>query len=109
MLEQLESLSQLRKQAKEWLVDRARVPADYQTLVKWPVFGPVRVAQLIAEVATPHRFRAKRQFRPHCGYAAVTRSSKVSTCELNRNHNPQLKQVFKGRHLPGAAVPGRER
>jgi hypothetical protein len=55
------------------------------------------------EVAARYRFRTKRQFWPHCGYAAVTRSSKVSTCELNRNHNPQLKQVFKG----GATFPAR--
>ena len=65
-------------------------------------------------VGTPHRFRTKRQFWPYCGYAVVTRSSadyqlvegkivkqrkKVSTRGLNRNHNPQLKQVFKSAAL----------
>jgi hypothetical protein len=35
----------------------------------------VRVAQLIAAVVTPHRFRSKRQFCSYCGLAVVTRSS----------------------------------
>jgi transposase len=114
LLEQLESISQLRKQAKQRLMAQARNHADYKILVKLPGFGPVRVAQLIAEVGTPHRFRTKRQFWPYCGYAVVTRSSadyqvvegkivkqrkKVSTRGLNRNHNPQLKQVFNGAAL----------
>jgi transposase len=114
LLAQLESISQLRKQAKQQLVVQVRKHADYQILVKLPGFGPVRVAQLIAEVGTPHRFRTKRQFWPYCGYAVVTRSSadyqivagkivkqrkKVSTRGLNRNHNPQLKQVFKSAGL----------
>jgi len=114
LLEQLESISQLRKQAKGRLLAQARTHADYRILIKLPGFGPVRVAQLIAAVGTPHRFRTKRQFWPYCGYAVVTRSSadyqfvegkivkqrkKVSTCGLNRNHNPQLKQVFKGAAL----------
>jgi transposase len=75
LLEQLESISQLRKQAKQRLMAQARNHADYKILVKLPGFGPVRVAQLIAEVGTPHRFRTKRQFWPYCGYAVVTRSS----------------------------------
>jgi transposase len=114
LLEQLKSLSQLRNQAKQRLVAQAQAHADYQILVKLPGFGPVRVAQLIAAVGTPHRFRTKRQFWPYCGYAVVTRSSadyqivegkivkqrkKVSTRGLNRNHNPQLKQVFKSAAL----------
>jgi transposase len=114
LLGQLESISQLRKQAKQRLMAQAQNHADYKILVKLPGFGPVRVAQLIAEVGTPHRFRTKRQFWPYCGYAVVTRSSadyqvlegkivkqrkKVSTRGLNRNHNPQLKQVFNGAAL----------
>jgi transposase len=114
LLEQLEAISQLRRQAKQRLVVEVRKHTDYQILVKLPGFGPVRTAQLIAAVGTPHRFRTKRQFWPYCGYAVVTRSSadygivegkivkqrkKVSTRGLNRNHNPQLKQVFKSAAL----------
>jgi len=40
-----------------------------------PTLGVVRVAQLIAAVVTPHRFRSKRQFWAYCGLAVVTRSS----------------------------------
>src|SRR5262249_26456177 len=57
-----------------------------------------------------HRFRTKRQFWPYCGLAVVTVSSAdfvavdgkwqrskkpVGTRGLNRNHNRQLKAVFK--------------
>ena len=114
LLDQIEAISQLRKQAKQRLVKQARKHKDYQILIKLPGFGPVRVAQLIAIVGTPHRFRTKRQLWPYCGLAVVTKSSadyqaveskiikqrkKVSTRGLNRNHNPQLKQVFKGAAL----------
>jgi transposase len=114
LLEQLDSISHLRKQAKQRLVAQARRHPDYPLLMKLPGFGPVRTAQLIAIVGTPYRFRTKRQFWPYCGYAVVTHSSsdygivegkivkqqkKVSTRGLNRNHNPQLKQVFKGAAL----------
>lgn len=40
-----------------------------------PTLGVVRVAQLIASVVTPHRFRSKRHFWSYCGLAVVTRSS----------------------------------
>ncbi len=114
LLEQLEAISQLRKQAKQRLVSQARRHDDYQILLKLPGLGPVRTAQLMALVGTPHRFRTKRQFWPYCGLAVVTSSSadyqvvegkivkqqkKVSTRGLNHNHNPQLKLVFKGAAL----------
>jgi transposase len=114
LLEQIEAISELRKHARQRLVAQVRGHADYRILIKLPGFGPVRVAQLMAAVGTPHRFRTKRQFWPYCGYAVVTRSSadygivegkivkqrkKVSTRGLNRNHNPQLKQVFKSAAL----------
>jgi transposase len=114
LLEQIEAISELRKHARQRLVAQVRGHADYRILIKLPGFGPVRVAQLLAAVGTPHRFRTKRQFWPYCGYAVVTRSSadygivegkivkqrkKVSTRGLNRNHNPQLKQVFKSAAL----------
>src|SRR4029450_1029181 len=56
-LEQLAAISQLRKQAKQRLVRQARGHADYQVLIRLPGFGPVRVAQPVASVGTPHRFR----------------------------------------------------
>lgn len=114
LLDQLDSLQQLRKQAKSRFVAQARTHADYPILLQLPGFGAVRVGQLIATVGTPHRFRTKRQFWPYCGFAVVTKSTsdykesdgrivksrkKVSTRGLNWNHNPRLKQVFKGAAL----------
>jgi hypothetical protein len=36
--------------------------------------GPIRVAQLVSIVVTPHRFRTKRQFWSYCGLSIVMRS-----------------------------------
>ena len=114
LLDQLEALQKLRKQAKKQFVLHARKHPDDQILSSLPGFGPVHVGQLIATVGTPHRFRTKRQFWPYCGLSVVTRSSaddkiiegkivksqkKVSTRGLNLNHNPRLKRVFKGAAL----------
>src|SRR5262249_52222232 len=75
LLDQLEALQKLRKQAKNKFVHQARKHPDYQILASLPGFGPVHVGQLIATVGTPHRFRTKRQFWPYCGLSVVTRSS----------------------------------
>ncbi|MFN0088609.1 MAG: IS110 family transposase [Blastocatellia bacterium] len=114
LLDQLAALRQLRKQAKHRFITQARAHADYARLTALPGFGAVRVGQLLATVGTPQRFRTKRQFWPYCGLAVVTKSTadyreiegkivrsqkKVATRGLNRNHNPRLKQVFKGAAL----------
>jgi transposase len=110
LLEQIDSLRELRKQAKSRFVAEARKRPDYPILQTLPGFGPVRIGELMAIVITPDRFRTKRQFWPYIGLAVVTKSSadykevqgrivksqKVSTRGLNWNHNPRLKQVFKG-------------
>ncbi len=114
LLDQLAALRALRKQAKSRFLAQTRNHADYRILAQLPGFGAVRVGQLIATVGSPHRFRTKRQFWPYCGLAVVTKSTsdykevegrivkaqkKVSTRGLNWNHNPRLKQVFKGAAL----------
>ena len=111
LLDQLTALTQLRKQAKQRLVTQARQHADYRILSLLPGLGSVRIAQLLAIVDPPQRFRTKRQFWPYCGYAVCTRSSadyqiaagqivkrrkKVATRGLNRNHNPRLMRIFNG-------------
>ncbi|MGI9165691.1 MAG: transposase [Pyrinomonadaceae bacterium] len=78
-----------------------------------PRLGALSVAQLLAVVGTPHRFRTKRQFWTYVGLAVVTRSTAdqevvngvlrrsrrpVATRGLNRNHNHLLKRVFNGGH-----------
>ena len=75
----------------------------------------------LAIIATPFRFRTKRQLWPYAGLAVVTRTSADEefvngklrrrrraplTRGLNRNHNPALKSVFKGAANAAAAKPG---
>ena len=110
LYEQLAALKPLRHKAKLAMVKEVRRQAAYRWLMSVPQFGSVSVAQLIAVVDTPHRFRSKHQFWTYVGLAVVTRSSAdhevvqgvlrrskrpVSTRGLNRNHNHLLKRVFK--------------
>src|SRR5205823_6795623 len=86
-----------------------------------PFLGPVRVAQIIAIVGTPFRFRGKRRFWPYVGLGVVTHSSADKeivagsirrrrrpplTRGLNRNHNRVLKDVFKGAATAAAHKDG---
>ena len=96
--------------AKQELLRASKQHPDYKLLLSQPGFGPVRVAILLAQVGSPHRFRTKRQCWPYCGLAVVTYSSadhqivngvitkrrKVfATRGLNPHHVPALKSVFK--------------
>ncbi|MCI0421449.1 MAG: transposase, partial [Acidobacteria bacterium] len=107
---QLEKLQELRSGAKQELLRESRRHPDYQLLLSQPGLGPVRVAILLANVGSPHRFRTKRQFWPYCGLAVVTYSSAdhqvvngvitkrrkiLGTRGLNPHHVPALKSVFK--------------
>jgi transposase len=107
---QLAALKPLRHEAKQELVKEAQRQAAYLWLMSVPKLGSVSVAQLMAVVGTPYRFRSKRQFWTYVGLAVVTctsadheivngvmrRSTKpVATRGLNRNHNHLLKRVFK--------------
>ena len=76
----------------------------------------MRIGQLIAAVATPHRFRSKRQFWSYCGLAVRTRSGadhhfvggnvrrtgKATTRGLTQDYNRTLKHVFKSAALRAA-------
>src|SRR5260370_26462566 len=92
------------------MVKEARQQPAYRWLMSVPKLGSVSVAQLLAVVGTPHRFRSKHQFWTYVGLAVVTRSTAdhevvdgvlrrssrpVATRGLNRNHNHLLKRVFK--------------
>jgi transposase len=110
LYEQLEAVRPLRHKAKLAMVKEARRHKAYPWLMSMPRMGAVSVAQLLAVVGTPHRFRSKRQFWTYVGLAVVTRSTAnhevidgvlrrsrrpVATRGLNRNHNHLLKRVFK--------------
>lgn len=107
-------MSALRRQAHNLLLREARGHAAYKLLVSVPGLGPIRTAQIIATVASPHRFRTKRQFWAYCGLAVVTTSSAdyesvgggwrrragaVQVRGLNEQFNHRLKRIFKSAAL----------
>jgi transposase len=109
-LEQLDLSMQLRHEAEKAMLQEARKHRPWKLLRTVPGIGPIRAAEILGVVGSPHRFRTKRQFWCYVGLAVVTRSSadyrvdagelkrklRQSTRGLNRNHNPQLKAIFKG-------------
>jgi transposase len=114
LYEELDSLSRLRRQARLAMLKEARRQPAYKKLIDVPAIGPIRVAQIIATMGTPFRFRGKRQLWAYCGLAVVTRSSSdyefvsgkvlkkqrpAQTRGLNHNYNRRLKQVFKSAAL----------
>jgi transposase len=111
---ELDHLSALRREARKAMLSESRRHAANRILHQVPTLGPVRVAQLISAVVTPHRFRSKRQFWSYCGLAVRTRSSAdyhfvagdarritkaATTRGLTRDHNRTLKYVFKSAAL----------
>lgn len=109
--QQLDLLVPSREQAEEWLAKEAKTHPIIRTLSTAPGLGPIRTAQLVAIVATPHRFRTRRQFWSYCGLGIVTRSSSdwirgrggqwvraevQQTRGLTRKRQPVLKAIFKG-------------
>jgi transposase len=118
---ELDVLRALRPKAKAAMVAEARRDAAWPVLRAIPFLGPVRVAQLLATMQTPWRFRTKRHLWAYAGLAVVTRSSADYTIiagqpvrrhrapltrGLNRNHNHVLKDVFKGAATAATARPG---
>jgi transposase len=108
--EQVDHAVEVKARTEEaMLLEAERYPIA-RTLQTLPGFGPIRVAQMLPIVVTPHRFRSKRQFWSYCGLGIVTRSSadwvKVDgewarahrplPRGLNRNFNRTLKAIFKG-------------
>jgi len=121
LFKQLDLLLELRPKAKAAMIANARKQPGWKPLRSIPFLGDVRVAQLMAIMATPHRFRTKRNLWPYSGLAVVTRSSSdqefaggklrrrtkaPQTRGLNRNHNPMLKSIFKGAATAAAAKAG---
>ena len=118
---ELDVLQELRPKAKAAMIAEARRQPGWKILRSVPFLGPVRVAEILAIMATPWRFRTKRQAWPYAGLAVVTRSSADQefadgnlrrrkraplTRGLNRNHHPLLKSVFKGAANAAAAQDG---
>jgi transposase len=121
LYEQLDLLQELRRRARHDLVEECRKHEAAKWLRTVPFLGPIRTALLIGRVQTPHRFRTKRQFWAYCGLGLETRDSgeyrivqgqlqrkkkPVFIRGLNRNHNHDLKNVFKSAATAASAIPG---
>ena len=93
----------------------------WKLLRQIPFIGPIRAALLIAILQTPHRFRTKRQLWSYIGFGIETHSSADHRCVdgelrrskkpasirgLNRNHNHDLKNLFKSAATIAAVKPG---
>ena len=109
--EELDGLEELREEAEKWLRVEGHQHPDTRLVATAPGIGPIRAAQIVATVVTPHRFRTKRQFWSYCGLAVTTHASAEycragsgalrrwrhpRTVGLNSNRQPLLKSVFKG-------------
>jgi transposase len=119
--QQLDALRSLRQQVRrELLAESNKHPAS-KLLCQIPSIGPIRAALLIAILQTPHRFRTKRQLWAYGGLGIETHSSadhryvdgqlqpskkQVSLRGLNRNHNHELKNIFKGAAIIAATKAG---
>ena len=109
--QQFDALATLRQEARRELLVESRKHSAVKLLRQIPSIGPIRAALLVALLQTPHRFRTKRQLWAYIGLALKTytsgeyrfeggqlkRSKKTLAIRgLNRNHNHDLKNIFKG-------------
>jgi transposase len=109
--QQLDALRGLRQAVRRDLLAESRKQSATKILCQIPSIGPIRTALLIALMQTPHRFRTKRQLWTYSGLAIETHDSaqyryvdgKVQRSRkpqqirgLNRNHNHDMKAIFKG-------------
>jgi transposase len=119
--QQFDALRTLRQEVRRELLAEARKHDAWKLLRGIPFIGPIRAAVLIALMQTPHRFRTKRQLWTYSGFGIETHSSAeqrfingelrrakkpVSIRGLNRNHNHDLKNLFKGAATVAAAKAG---
>jgi transposase len=109
LYKQLDHLRLLRRDAKRGMLTEARRHSAFKRLCSVPGLGPVRAAQIIAQVGSPDRFRGRRQFLAYCGLSVVTRTSSdyemegelvrrrpaAQTRGLTREYSRRLKRVFK--------------
>lgn len=109
--QQLDVMRLLRQEVRRDLLVEAKKHKAWKLLRHIPGIGPIRAAILIAVMQTPHRFRTKRQLWNYSGLGLETydsaqyhtaagqleRSKKPATVRgLNKDHNHDLKDIFKG-------------
>jgi len=111
LYQQLDGLQALRRTLRSELLAESRKHKASKLLRQIPCIGPIRAARLVALMQTPHRFRSKRQLWTYSGLGIEThdsaqyrfvrgelqRAKKPQQIRgLNRNHNHEMKDIFKG-------------
>jgi transposase len=111
LYQQLDGLQALRREVRPEFLAESRKHKAAKLLRQIPYIGPIRAARLIGLMQTPHRFRSKRQLWTYSGLGIEThdsaqyrfvrgqlqRSKKPQQIRgLNRNHNHEMKEIFKG-------------
>ena len=119
--QQLDGLQALRQAVRRDLLAESRKHGATKLLRQIPSIGPIWSAVLIALLQTPDRFRTKRQLWAYSGLAIETRSSgeyryvdgqlrrsqkPVALRGLNRNHNHDLKWIFKSAAVKASSSTG---
>ena len=110
LYKQLDHLRLLSRDAKRAMLTEARRHSGFKKLCGVPGLGPVRVAQVIAQVGSPDRFQGRRQLFAYCGLWVVRRTSSgyefeggrvrtrrgaAHTRGLTRGYSRRLKRVLK--------------
>src|SRR6201987_6107194 len=121
LYQQLDMLQHLRQQARRELLAEGRRHSITAKLRKIPALGPIRSALAVALIQTPHRFRTKRQLWSYSGLGLETRDSgeyhyvqgqlrrrkkQVFIRGLNKDHNHDLKGLFKAAVTRATVQPG---
>jgi hypothetical protein len=119
--QQLDVLRILRQEVRQDLLVESKKHKARKLLREIPGIGPIRAALLIALMQTPHRFRTKRQLWNYSGLGLEThdsaqyrvvegqlhRSKKPVTLRgLNKDHNHDLKDIFKGAAMRASIAAG---
>jgi transposase len=119
--QQLDALRVLRQEVRRDLLVESKKHKIWKRLCEIPSIGPIRAAELLSILQTPHRFRTKRQLWTYCGLGVVTSSSadhelengqlrrrkkRVETRGLNENCNHDLKNLLKGAAVVASLQPG---
>ena len=121
LYQQLDMLQHLRQQARRELLAESRKHPITAKLRQIPSLGPIRSALAVALIQTPNRFRTKRQLWTYSGLGLETRDSgeyhyvqgqvrrrkkQVSIRGLNKDHNHDLKGLFKAAATRASVQPG---
>jgi transposase len=119
--QQLDALRTLRQEVRKDLLAESKKHKIWKRLCAIPSLGPIRAAELLSILQTPHRFRTKRQLWAYCGLAVESSSSadhevengqlrrrkkRKETRGLNENCNHDLKDLFKGAAVVASIKPG---